>query len=95
MYGAGARADLSGAHVGFSMAADHTRCARVRVLRACRRQEKEKTSMMIEALKSDGSRAVPGFMKPEGVVVYHKAGGVMFKATCERDEEWKGKRDGA
>lgn len=32
-----------------------------------------------------GSHAAPGFMKPEGIVVYHIAGNVMFKKTLEKD----------
>lgn len=37
-------------------------------------------------LKRDGSRAVPGFMDPEGVVVFHTASGVLFKKTIKDDE---------
>jgi hypothetical protein len=37
-----------------------------------------------------GSSASPGFMNPEGVVVYHVAGGVMFKKLIHNDEEPKG-----
>lgn len=33
-----------------------------------------------------GSMASPGFMRPEGVVIYHIAGGVGFKKTLEKDE---------
>jgi hypothetical protein len=33
-----------------------------------------------------GSYASPGFMNPEGVVVYHAAGNVMFKSTLKDDE---------
>ena len=46
---------------------------------------------LIDALKETGSRAAPGFMKPEGVVVFHVAGNVMFKKTIEKDEEPKGR----
>lgn len=42
-------------------------------------------------LKDGGSRAAPGFMKPEGVVIFHQQGNVGFKKTIEKDEEWKGK----
>lgn len=42
-------------------------------------------------LQHGGSRAAPGFMKPEGIVVFHTAGSVLFKATIERDEEPKGR----
>lgn len=37
-----------------------------------------------------GSCAAPGFMRPEGVVVYHTAGNVLFKKTLDRDEIPKG-----
>lgn len=40
----------------------------------------------IEMLKEEGSLASIGFMKPEGIVVFHVAGNVGFKKTCEKDE---------
>jgi len=40
---------------------------------------------MVDVLRGDGSRAAPGFMNPEGVVVYHVAGNVGFKKTLDRD----------
>lgn len=40
-------------------------------------------------LAANGSQASPGFMRPEGVVVYHVAGGYLFKRTIERDESPK------
>ena len=40
----------------------------------------------LNVLREDGSDAAPGFMKPEGVVVYHVAGNVGFKKTLENDE---------
>lgn len=45
----------------------------------------------IEILRDKGSLAAPGFMKPEGVVVFHVASQYVFKRTIEKDEEWKGK----
>jgi hypothetical protein len=45
----------------------------------------------LEVLEIAGSKAAPGFMKPEGVVAYHVAGNVAFKKTLENDEEPKGK----
>lgn len=36
-----------------------------------------------------GSAAAPGFMKPEGIVIYHTAAGVMFKKTFEKDDYGK------
>lgn len=45
----------------------------------------------LELLVQIGSAAAPGFMKPEGIVVFHPQGNVGFKKTIEKDEEWKGK----
>jgi hypothetical protein len=43
----------------------------------------------LEDLKRNGSKAAPGFMKPEGVVVFHTRGNNLFKATIENDETGK------
>lgn len=51
------------------------------------------TEAVLDALLSlrvDGSKFVPGFAKPEGVVIYHEAAQTGFKVTLERDEERKG-----
>lgn len=40
----------------------------------------------LDQLKTAGSVAVPGFMRPEGIVCYHVAAGVGFKKTIEKDE---------
>lgn len=45
-------------------------------------------------LRAGGSIAAPGFMKPEGIIAFHTQGNLLFKATLERDEEWKGKQRG-
>lgn len=45
---------------------------------------------IVEELRFTGSRAAPGFMNPEGVVVYHVAGNLGFKKTLEKDESPKG-----
>ena len=46
----------------------------------------------LERLRTEGSIAAPGFMKPEGVIVYQTAGRVYFKKTLDKDEEYKGKQ---
>lgn len=46
----------------------------------------------LEDLRTHGSKASPGFMKPEGIVVYHTAGRQYFKKTIERDSEPKSKQ---
>lgn len=48
-------------------------------------------SQYIERLRTLGSEAAPGFMKPEGIIIYHVAAGLYFKKTLDKDEEYKGK----
>lgn len=40
----------------------------------------------IDILREQGSFAAKGFMKPEGIVIYHIAGNVGFKKTLEKDD---------
>jgi hypothetical protein len=46
-------------------------------------------------LQSEGSVAAPGFMKPEGIIVFHKHSNMLFKKTLEKDEEPKGAQKAA
>jgi hypothetical protein len=46
-------------------------------------------------LRNSGSHAAPGFMQPEGIVVFHTASRNLFKVTLERDEEPKSKAKAA
>lgn len=48
---------------------------------------------IMQSLKDGGSVAQPGFMRPEGVVVYHAAANTAFKKTFEKDNQPKGKSD--
>ena len=50
------------------------------------------TKSALEFLEMIGSQAAPGFMKPEGIIVWHEAARIMFKKTIEKDSEWKGKQ---
>lgn len=45
----------------------------------------------MERLRTFGSEAAPGFMKPEGVIVFHTVSNLLFKRTLDKDDEWKGK----
>lgn len=45
---------------------------------------------VMSSLKTLGSQAAPGYMKPEGVVIYHTQAGVSFKKTFEHDDKGKG-----
>lgn len=43
----------------------------------------------LEKLRDQGSFASPGFMKPEGLIIFHKASQTLFKKTLEKDDEPK------
>lgn len=45
----------------------------------------------LEKLRKEGSVAAPGFMQPEGIVVFHAASHGLYKVTLEKDDEPKGK----
>jgi len=40
---------------------------------------------ILARLSNGGSHAAPGFMRPEGIVVFHVAGNVGFKMTLDND----------
>lgn len=46
---------------------------------------------VVNVLKAQGSMAAPGYMNPEGVVIYHTAANVYFKQTIDNDSQPKGK----
>ncbi len=41
-------------------------------------------------LRNEGSIAAPGFMNPEGVILYHTAAKTSFKVTLDNDDKAKG-----
>ena len=47
----------------------------------------------MQRLEREGSLAAPGFMKPEGVVIFHTAANLYFKKTLEKDEMPKGQAE--
>ena len=49
----------------------------------------------LEMLRAKGSVAAPGFMQPEGVVIYHQAAKMYFKKTIDGDEKPKGSTEAA
>ena len=59
-------------------------CGLVPVLERCSFDTKD-VDMWLEYLRTNGSVAAPGFLKPEGVVVFHIAGNVGFKKTLGND----------
>lgn len=46
--------------------------------------------MAMDTLKQIGSYAAPGFMDPEGVVIYHSAAGQLFKVTYDAGPKSQG-----
>ena len=44
----------------------------------------------LSKLIDDGSQAAPGFMNPEGIVIYHQEAKMYFKKTIVGDEKPKG-----
>lgn len=46
----------------------------------------EQIDWALDDLAIDGSKAAPGFMRPEGIVIFHVAANEMFKVTLENDE---------
>lgn len=49
----------------------------------------EAIDICLRGLAIAGSMAAPGFVKPEGVIVFHVAANIGFKKTIERDSEPK------
>ena len=45
---------------------------------------------IMKNLATFGSVAAPGFMKPEGVVIFHVPSQAMFKKTLDKDDQPKG-----
>jgi hypothetical protein len=43
----------------------------------------------MNTLKETGSIAAPGFMNPEGIVIFHTKGNLGFKKTFEKDDTGK------
>lgn len=48
--------------------------------------ESHEVDAAVEKLRVGGSFLVPGYMRPEGIVVYHTAARTMFKRLIENDD---------
>lgn len=53
----------------------------------------EAIQSVMNDLITNGSKASPGCMRPEGIIIWHNHAQVYFKKTLEKDTEWKGKTD--
>jgi hypothetical protein len=49
-----------------------------------------RVDFVLDSLKAHGSVAAPGFMQPEGVVVFHAPSGTLFKKTLDKNDGHKG-----
>ena len=49
----------------------------------------ETIQIWLDWLSRNGSVAAPGFMQPEGIVIYHVAGNLYFKKTIVGDDQPK------
>ncbi len=48
-----------------------------------------KINEVLSNLEKTGSVASPGFMRPEGIVIYHTQANILFKKTIENDDKGK------
>ena len=46
----------------------------------------EKVDYVLKCLQEDGSYAAPGYMNPEGIIIFHVAGNFGMKKTIKKDE---------
>lgn len=49
-------------------------------------------AQLMADLAANGSAASPGFMKPEGIIIFHSQTRRLYKKTFEKDEEGKGEQ---
>jgi hypothetical protein len=53
------------------------------------------TQIVIDSIANlmvGGSYAVPGFLNPEGIIIFHSSGNLLFKKTILNDEKGKGEK---
>ncbi len=53
-----------------------------------------KIQEILDNLKIFGSRVSPGYMNPEGIIIYHTARGHLFKKTIDNDNKPKTYKNG-
>lgn len=67
-------------------------CVGVAPILWCGKFDDLDTDAILDDLITNGSRVAPEFFEPEGIVIFHTAGNVMFKKTVEKDDTPKSKR---
>jgi hypothetical protein len=68
---------------------DRPKCCEVVPILASGLFSTQLVTRTLDMLRENGSYAAPGFMQPEGIVIYHTAALQMFKVTLEGDESPK------
>ncbi len=66
-------------------------CHVVPLLSVCAEFDTGAITRRMEDLRIEGSSAAPGFMRPEGIVVFHPQSHQAFKWTFEKDDAGKGR----
>jgi hypothetical protein len=56
-------------------------------------RERYAPNFALDFLRRCGSQAASGFMKPEGIVIFHRASGTLLKATLVGDEKPKSSQE--
>jgi len=51
--------------------------------------EEMDVNAILQKLKTEGSVAAPGFMNPEGVVIFHTHSSTLFKKTLDKNDQHK------
>jgi hypothetical protein len=64
-------------------------CHVVPVLAKGNMDEPNGIHLAMDLLKMQGSHAAPGYMNPEGIMIYHSQANMLFKKTFEHDEKGK------
>jgi hypothetical protein len=67
-------------------------CHVVPDLAHCQFDDVQVFEQCLRVLTNEGSHASPGFMRPEGIVIFHVPGNTLFKKTIEGDGQPKGKQ---
>ena len=78
---------------GNTMCVEVPVCHVVPVLGRVATMQAEPVDDILFDLTLTGSWAAPGFMEPEGVVVFHTASNTMFKKTLDKNDGHKGTHD--
>lgn len=73
-------------HTNPDAKAEAPECCHVVPVLAAHAFSQERIKTELDLLREHGSYAAPGFMNPEGIVVYLAAARQMFKVTLENDE---------